>query len=305
MQLNLLKATQTLERTMPIMNRRLLLYGAITFGLLVSIPLGAGSFYGLASFSDNPGFWGQLGAGFGLVAAIYGYRMARPVLFLSLDLVHLCAIVKRIQRSELPSGKEQYGHLKQQVGSLFPSPKKADTCRLKLRQLIVNTFAQQPPGNRLGSFPAAKWLQEGIAIGLLGFAADAMIAPAFKEMRLLSIRQGAVVFCRHYREFFQHCLLLNAFLYTMLAFSFWLLLTPVGWVDNALPIGLGIWKYILGLILTFWIKASFLDPIVTAAIVMNLLPLCENMGENDADEWSESLSILEPLEQEQDPKSQG
>ncbi len=287
MELNLLKATQMLERTMPILNRRILIYAAITMGLLLSIPIGAGSFFGLASFSDNPGFWGQIGAIFGLAAAIYGLRMARPALFFHLDLVQMSAIVKRLQGENLPSGKELNDSVKRQVSTLFQDPGSAWSYRLKLHQLI-HLCASRFPVNRAVPSPLKKWL-------LAGFVPDALFAPAIKENDFSALRKSAIAFCRKYQDFSRISLILNAFLFGMSFIAFWLLLTPVGWVDEALPISLGVWKYVFAAILTFWIKVVFLDPIAATAMIMNLLETYEATDTKDIDEWPEILSVLEPL----------
>ncbi len=300
MQLNLLKATQILERTMPIMNRRILVYAAITLGLLFSIPLGAGSFFGLASFSDNPGLWGQIGALAGLSAAIYGYHIARPRLFFHLDLLHLFAIVQRLEGVDLPSGKALQSHLKQQVRMLFSDPKTAWEYRLKLEKIILQAFlagssSDSSAGTKTSAFQ--KWL----AAAMMWFATDAMLAPAIKEMNVVALRQSALTFCRNFEAFFRYSLILNAFLYTLLFIAFWLLLKPVGWVDEALPISLGMWKLIFAAILTFWIKVVFLDPIITTAMTINLLSAYEQTDVNDIGAWSEILAVLEPLKEAGDP----
>ena len=240
MKLNLLKATQILERTMPVMTRRLLIYAAVTFGLLLSIPLGAGAFYGIASFSDDPGFWGQVGAIIGISGAVYAYRSARRTLYYHLDLVHLFAMVKRIEGSELPTGKEQYEFLKQQADQLFSDPGNAYTYLQNLHRFIVNVFAAQPPGNHLSPLPAGRGIQKWVASLWLGFAANAMIAPAIKTSKLSAIRNGASAFCHHFPGILRYSVFLNAFLYAAFGFAFWLFLKPVGWVDNALPLDLGL-----------------------------------------------------------------
>ncbi len=293
MQLNLLKATQILERTMPVMNRRILIYAAITLGLLFSIPLGAGSFFGLASFSDNPGFWGQIGAAAGLIGALYGYRIARPALFFHLDLPQLFAIVKRITGAELPSGKALHSQLKQQVQALFSEPRTAWEYRLKLKQVIAQAFTANATGNPSVA-TKTQALQKALVTATMGFAADAMLAPVIKEMSITALRRSALTFCENFQIFFRYSLILNAFLYTILLIAFWVLLKPVGWVDEALPISLGIWKPIFAAILTFWIKTVFLDPIVTTAMTLNLLSLSKEAGSGDGDRWTEILAELEP-----------
>ncbi len=292
----LLTATRILERTMPATTRRLLVYGAIALAYLVSIPLGAGTFYGLASFARNPGYWAQLGAIFGLAVCIYIIRMARPTLFHRVDLIHLAAMVKRLTGQELPSGKEQLKQLDSFVLKLFPSAQASFDCYCKIRQFVLESFTNLPPGNSLGQLlprPLAGWLQKGLTASLFGKSGvEAILAFANKEGRLGDLRRGALIFCAHYREIFRHSLILSAFSYSLSLFAFWLFLKPVGWVDEALPADLGFWQYAFALILTYWIKAAFLDPITTAAMTITLLQLEQETQVSE--EVTQELSLRLP-----------
>lgn len=295
----LLTATRILERTMPATARRLLVYGAIALSYLLSIPLGAGTFYGLASFARNPGAWAQLGAILGFIACIYAVHRVRPALFHRVDLIHLAAMVKRLTGQDLPSGREQLDYLHQFTQKLFPSAKESFACYLKIRRFAFEAFANLPPGSQLSRLPQplAFWLQKGLTAGLLGFSAEAILALAIRENRLGDLRRGAAVFCEGYREIFRYALILSAFLYGLSLIAFWLLLKPVEWVDAALPSELGLWQYVFALILTYWIKAAFLNPIVIAAMTITLLQLEEQTSPSEEimQEWSRRLPSLTQL----------
>ncbi|GAB6068146.1 hypothetical protein JCM13664_14650 [Methylothermus subterraneus] len=297
----LLTATRILERTMPATTRRLLVYGAIALAYLASVLLGAGTFYGLASFAKNPSLWGQLGAIFGLSACIYAIRQTRAVLFYRVELIHLSAMVKRLTDQELPSGKEQLKILDAFVFGLFPSAQASFSCYLQTRQFVLESFGYFPPGNRIVQFlpkPLAGWLQRGLSASLFGKpGAEALLALACKAGRLGDVRRGAVVWCERYREILPHALLAGAFLYGLALVAFWLLLKPVAWVDAALPTDLGVWQYVFALILTYWIKAAFLDPIVTAAMTITLLELEKETQVSDqtTQAWSAKLPSLARL----------
>ncbi len=295
----LLTATRILERTMPATTRRLLIYGAIALSYALSIPLGAGTFYGLASFARNPGYWAQLGAILGLIACIYAVHRVRPTLFHRVDLIHLVAMVKRLTGQDLPAGREQLDYLRQFTQKLFPSAEESFACYLKIRRLACEAFANLPPGSHLGRLPQplASWLQKGLTAGLLGSGAEAILAVATRENRLGDLRRGAVIFCERYREIFRHGLILSAFLYGLSLAAFWLLLKPVAWVDAALPSELGLWQYVFALILAYWIKAAFLNPIVIAEMTITLLQLEgeTQASEESIQEWSRRLPSLTQL----------
>lgn len=294
----LLTATRILERTMPATAQRLLVYGAIALSYLLSILLGAGTFYGLASFARNPGAWGQLGAVLGLAACIYAVRLARPALFHRVDLIHLAAMVRRLTDQELPSGREQLDYLARSIRSLYPSAKESFACYLKLSRFVFEAFADLSPAGQLGLPRPLAWLQTGLTAAILGKpCAEAILAFAIRGNRLADLRLGAAVFCERYREVFKHALIVSAFVYSLFLFAFWLLLKPAAWVDAALPSDLGLWQYVLALILAYWIKAAFLDPIATAALTISLLQLeaKTQIAEEIVRKWSSRLPSLAQL----------
>lgn len=296
----LLTATRILERTMPATVRRMLLYGAIALAHLSSILLGAGTFYGLASFAKNPGIWGQLGATLGLVACFYVVRKARPILFYRVDLVHLAAMVKRLTGQDLPSGKEQLEQLDLFISRWFSSATESLACYRKIQQFAVEVGASLSPLSRLCVLPKplAWWLQTGLATVLSGKShAEALLALAVRGEGVGDLRYGAAVLCQHYRQVFQHSLIASAFVYGLALFAFWLFLKPVAWVDDALPSDFGFWQYVFALILTYWIKAAFLDPIATAALTIKLLQLEEQTAPSEelVQEWSLRLPSLAQL----------
>ncbi len=295
----LLTATRILERTMPATTRRLLVYGTVTLAYLLSILLGAGTFYGLASFAKNPSFWGQLGAIVGLSTCLYAICQIRPTLFHRVDLIHLAAMVKRLTGQELPSGREQLEQLDAYLPKLFPSGQESFACYLKIRRFVLEASSNLPPTNQLSRLPQplAAWLPQGLTTAILGPCTQAILALAIQAGRLTDLRRSAVVLCEHYQAIFRHALILSAFLYGLSLVAFWLFLKPVEWVDAALPLELGLWQYVFALILTYWIKAAFLDPIVVAAMTIALLQLKEqtSLSEEIMQQWHLKLPSLAQL----------
>ncbi|HEB77712.1 MAG TPA: hypothetical protein ENI90_04200 [Methylothermaceae bacterium] len=292
-QLQLLAATRILEHTMPVTSRRILIYGAITLALLFAVLAGAGTFFGLASLSDNPGFWGQIGAIVGLIAALYGLKAARPLLFYHIELMQWAAVTKRAEGESLPAGKEQLEFLRTQVQALFPDAKAAFSLRRRLQQAVCAFVLQLPPSSRLNVFPEA--LGNALAAILAGFGADALIAAILHQGKLSAWRRALAAFCQHYPVVFRNILLSKAFMYLMLLIAFWLMLKPVGWVDEALPTDMGIWKYVFAAILTYWIKTAFLNPIVTTALILTLIPLAKEADEAVLEEWQPRIPVLSQL----------
>ncbi len=291
--LQLLTATRILEHTMPVTSRRLLLYGAITIALLFAVLAGAGTFFGLASLSDDPGFWGQIGAVLGLVAAMYGLHVAKPYLFYHLEALQWAAVAMRIEGENLPAGKEQLDFLRNRVQALFANAKEAFSLRCQVQAAIAELALRLPPGERVGALP------RGLALGLMrvltGFVADAVMAVILQRGERTAWRPALAAFCRHHPTVFRHILLAKAFSYAMLVASFWILLKPVGWVDEALPTDLGMWRYVFAAILTYWIKAAFLDPIITAALTLTLIPLARESDEGVLAEWLPRVPSLSRL----------
>ncbi len=291
--LQLLTATRILEHTMPVTSRRLLIYGAVTIALLFAVLAGAGTFFGLASLSDDPGFWGQIGAVFGLVAAIYGLRVAEPHLFYHVEALQWAAAAHRIEEDSLPAGKEQVDFLRNRVRALFTDAKEAFSLRSRLQEAIVDLALQLPPSDRFGALP--RRLAQGLLRILTGFVADAVMAVILQRQERGAWRPALAALCRNHPIVFRHILLAKTFSYLLLLVSFWLLLKPVGWVDEALPTDLGAWKYVFAAILTYWIKAAFLDPIITVALTLTLLALAREADEGVLAEWLPRVPALSRL----------
>ncbi len=291
--LQLLTATRILEHTMPVTSRRLLIYGAITIGLLFAVLAGAGTFFGLASLSDDPGLWGRIGAVLGLMAAMYGLHVAKPHLFYHLEALQWAAVAMRIEGESLPAGREQLDFLRNRVQALFTNAKEAFSLRCRLQEAITELALQLPPGDRFGALPRS--LARGLVRVLTGFVTDAVMAVILQRRDRTAWRPALAAFCQDYPTVFRHVLLAKAFLYAMLIASFWVLLKPVGWVDDALPTDLGVWKYVFAAILTYWIKAAFLDPIITAALTLTLIPLAREADEGVLAEWLPRIPTLSRL----------
>lgn len=290
--LPLLTATRILERTMPVMSRRFLIHAALAWGAIVLILAGASTFFGIFSFGNNPGFWAQLGAWAGVALSWYLLHRLRPTLLYPIRLLHLAAIVRRITDQELPPGKAQIEFLHQRLRPLFPTPQAIVTHFEKIQRVIVECFSTySSPLSRFKQLPAP-WghqVNRWFSSLLLGFMADAILAFALAEEKRQASHKGAVTFIRHYRSLFRFSIGLNLFLLSAFLGVYWLMLKPVGWVDDAVPAEMGLWKYIFALILAGWLKASFLDPIVTTAATIKLFSLAKQMPPD--------LEKTEPIDQ--------
>ncbi len=297
----LLSATRVLERTMPIMTLRLLVYGAITVGWIMAILMGAGTFFGLASFGENPGFWGQVGAFLGLGIGLYLIFRFRFWLFYHFKLPHLAAMIRKICNLELPPGKAQIQYLQDLVAPLFPNLQETCAFQQKIHQVITETLVKHPIlQKRIQALPQslARIIQQGLPYLLLGYYNQAILAFAFRENRLSACRNGAIVFTAHHQALLKYAGILLTFLLTLLLAAFWLLLKVVMWVDNAVPTDFGVWNYIFALILSGWIKAAFLDPIITAAATMKLFNLADKQmpAEEEVERLIEQFPSLSALE---------
>ncbi|HHJ39451.1 MAG: hypothetical protein AXA67_09055 [Methylothermaceae bacteria B42] len=292
-ELYLLSATRILERTMPVMTRRLLVYGVITLGWILAILMGAGTFFGLASFGDNPGFWGQMGAFLGLGASAYAIYRARQWLFYHCKLPHLAAMVRKICNLELPPGKAQLPYLQELIQPLFPNLQETLAYYRKIHQVVTEAIIKHSNlSKKINALPKpiAQTLQQGLPYLLFGYYDQAILAFAFKEGRLSACREGASVFVANQKAVLTFSIILLTFLSAFFLIAFWLFLKVVLWVDTAVPADFGIWNVIFALILSGWIKAAFLDPIITTATTMKLFDLAEKQ--------KLSQEVMEKLSQE-------
>ncbi|BCX89437.1 hypothetical protein MIN45_P1810 [Methylomarinovum tepidoasis] len=286
---SLLTATRLLEQTMPVTSRRILVYAAITLGLVFAVLVGTGTFVGLASLSDDPGFWGRIGAVVGLTAGIYLVRSFRALRYFRLDLPHLTAMAIRTAGGDLPPGKAQFEQVSHQVEDTFGDAKTAFALRRRLLDLLAAAALQHAASlQRLPGPIRARLLDL-----LWWHSADAILAEAARRQTPDICRRGVAAFGARFPEVLRQTLIGKAFLYSLWIGAFLLLLRPVVWVDEALPTALGIWNYVFAAILTYWVKGAFLNPIVSGLMLLTLQPRLEEVDDDTLKTWQQKLPALE------------
>lgn len=288
---SLLTATRLLEQTMPVTSRRILVYAAITVGLVLAVLVGTGTFVGLASLSDDPGFWGRIGAVVGLAAGIYLVRAFRALRYFRLDLPHLTAMAIRTAGGDLPPGKAQFEQVSRQVEDTFGDAQTAFALRRRVLDLLAAAALQHAAGAGLQRLPEA--VRARLLDLLWWHSADAILAEAARCGAPDVCRRGVAAFGARFPEILRQTLIGKAFLYSLWLGAFLLLLRPVVWVDEALPTALGIWNYVFAAILTYWVKGAFLNPIVSGLMLLTLQSRLEEVDDDTLKDWQRKLPALE------------
>ncbi len=290
---SLLTATRLLEQTMPTTSRRILVYAAITLGLVFAVLIGAGTFVGIASFSDDPGFWGRIGAVVGLVTGIYLVHSFRVLRYFRLDLPHTTAMAIRAAGEPLSPGKAQFEQVSRQVADSLGDAESAFGRRRQLLDLLAEAALQQRAIAILRHLPPA--LRTRIHDLLWWHSADAILAEAVRRRAPAACGLGVAAFGSHFPQVLRQTLIGKAFLYGLWLGAFLLLLRPVAWVDAALPTALGIWNYVFAAILTYWVKGAFLDPIVSGLLLLTLQPRLDEIDDDTLNAWRQKLPALAQL----------
>lgn len=266
---NLLAATRSIEASMPFLLYRLMVYLAVSLGYLFSALAGAGTAIAFASFSANPAASAGLGAVIGFTA--YGvllYKL-RADLFFNVKAGHLALLADQVKGVKLPEGKAQIEYAKQGALQRFGSPAVFFAVTRSTRQVIT-------------ALPRKYWplfrgiTNEAIAKSLayLTGCLASTSTQAILALHLLhnddnpwrSAQNGLILQSRHFPWLLKNRLYLLLFECLGLLAAFALILVPVNNVAAALPVSVGVWRFVFALVFAWSLKATFFEPIAAAAM---------------------------------------
>lgn len=289
---NLLQATRAVEKTMPFVLFRWLMYLGVAGGLLFATLGGAGTAIGLSSLSSNPTLFANLGAIAGFAGFLWAYHKLRRTLFYHVDGPHLLLLAKIASGEVLPQGKAQIDYSKQLMSKIFPS----SSGLFALQRNVAEAFAALPrllaPGlvnhaqpqiaTALGALYA--WigsLNSDVVIARISSTPTQQDFAAVAEVERAAGAQALLL---------RNRLSLIAVEFIGLVLSYAVLLVPSKSIAAMLPADTGIWPYVFALVFAWNIKASFLVPISQAA----MLQVFGNLPESQPDTM-QSLDTIDAI----------
>jgi hypothetical protein len=270
MNVNLLAATQAVEKTMPFVFYRWLVFLGLALGFLLSALAGAGTAIAMSSFSSDPTMFANLGAilGFGAFGWLL-YRFRTSVAS-AVSTPHLLLLAKVIQGDTVPTGKAQLQFAKQASAERLPPLTDARLLATKARATLgalphLEGLTLLPcPVDKLA--PAIARLSAWVSAS----NADAVLARAATDPRYSPWRAAWLAILRQagdLKTYLRQRGYVTLFVFIGWIVAYAVLLVPSLKLAAALPFATSFWPYVVAGVLSWNLKASFLDPIAQAAMI--------------------------------------
>ena len=270
MKVNLLTATRTVEKTMPFVFYRWLVFLVLAIGFTFSAFAGAGTAIAFFSLSANPTMFANVGAimGFGT----FGWLLYRfwDTIDASVSIPHLLLMSKLVEGESLPSGKAQLPFGKQAASDRLPSAADGRLLKTRIRAVLgalPRLFGLSLlPGIHAKLDPAVErvtaWISQlNTDVIIARMVTDPTHGP-WNSARLGILRQAADI-----KTYSTQRAYVTLFVLIGSVVSYIVLLTPAVKIAAALPFSTTFWPYVVAGVFSWNIKASFLDPIAQAAMI--------------------------------------
>jgi hypothetical protein len=270
MNVNLLTATQAVEKTMPFVLYRWLVNLAIAFGFLLAALGGAGTAIAFSSFASDPTVFANVGAVVGFVAFGCLVYVFRRTLADEVAHPHLLLTGRVVKGESIPAGVAQIAFAKQSLRARFPN----NAERRDLGNKLHDTLSRLPSlfGIRieLSQYPK---LTDALSRGLARLSAanadvGLAVAATERELGIWESARGTILrHAQHLRSILRQRGYVAVFEALGCVVSFAALLVPLLKIAAALPFPTGFWPYVFAGVFSWNIKASFLEPISQAAMM--------------------------------------
>ncbi|RYU58958.1 hypothetical protein EWI61_09610 [Methylolobus aquaticus] len=270
MKVSLLTATQNVEKTMPFVFYRWLVFLALAFGFVFAALAGAGTAIAMFSLSANPMLFANLGAVVGFLAFGWLLRHFWGSVETAVVTPHLLLLGKVVKGELIPAGKAQLQFAKQITDECLPVTVQPRQLNAKVKATLhslprlVGVSIVPPVHPKLTPFIA--WLTASISRA----NADAVFARVgnTREPGPWRIAQLGIVRQAHDLKTYvtqRGYVALVMLIGWIVAYA--VLLIPCLKIAAALPFPTSFWPYVVAAVLSWNLKASFLDPIAQAAMI--------------------------------------
>jgi hypothetical protein len=269
----LLKATQTLEKTMAYMIYRLGMYLVLSLVLIFGILAGTGFGLILDSMFSKSDFFVGVGGIAGFVVFAFIFYWFRGSWLFSMRAPHVALLNEALGEATTPQGWSQVAHGRRRVSERFSTADELLVLDKRIKATLAYLFRRSTAiGQKLSG------LGDSTSSRLLARIAE--IPAAFSDEIILgyclndSSRSasaaaitGLTLFAQNFRRLFRNAIALLTFKYLITFIIFLLMLSPVGWVDQIIPVEFGYWRYVFAALMTWPLKSALFDPIVVAAMM--------------------------------------
>lgn len=269
----LLDATRAVEKTMAYMIYRLAMYLVLSLILVFAILAGAGTGLILDSLFRTSGFFGGIGGVVGFVVFAFILYWFRGNWFYSMKAPHLVLLNESMNEAVVQHGWAQVGHARSQVRERFSTAAELHTLDKRVKAVLADLFGHCTGlGKRVsgyGDTPFSRSIGRIMEAPAM-YTHEVIIAHCLKDgtcSASAAAVRALVLYAQNFNRLFKNALALLVLKYSGAFCIFLLMLAPVGWIDEFLPVDFGNWIYVFALLLTWPLKSALFDPIVLVAMV--------------------------------------
>lgn len=292
--IKILTATQTMEKTMGFTFYRLFLCFVVSFAFVLATLMGSGIGMMMGSAVDKMTDWGSLGASLGFATFGVIVFLARGSWLYRLRARHIALLVDAVAENMLPYGWAQIEYGRQQVTQRFPVTRDLVGLDQLIRQIqnyLLKTCTRF--GRRIPTIPnvfAARLVLNLFAVPLR-YTGEIVIAKCFSgdaSNPWAEARDGVVYYAQNFGQIWRNALPMFVLIYAGWLCVYLLMLVPVGWVEGVMPIPFGYWRYLFALVFAWPIKAAIFDPIAVAGLILLFFEKIQNTVPNP--DWIAQLT---------------
>jgi hypothetical protein len=288
---NLLAATRSIEKSMPFVLYRWLVYLGVSFALLFATLVSAGTFIAFASFLPKPGSVAGFGALVGFLGLIYGFYRFRGSLFFNVNAGQLALMAEQERGGKIPDGFAQVEFAKSRADARFNSAQFHHYIS-EIGAVLTEDFLKNCGYFSPGSFPYR--ISALLSQGLLGTSIRALAAQDFLRAAGDPWKNASDSLLRILR---QRDRLLKWQIYSLILqltgwlTSVFLMFYAVDAAASLLPVNVGWWRYLFAAVLAWSLTEAFLAPIAIIALAQGFAQMVEESpAPPDADvaQWAAS-----------------
>ncbi|MCI0666655.1 MAG: hypothetical protein L0Y43_01210 [Methylococcaceae bacterium] len=277
---------------------RLAMYLVLSLVLVFAILAGTGTGLILDSFATNSSFFSGIGgiAGFAIFGFVFYWF--RDTWLYSMKAPHVALLNEAIEERIVQQGRAQVAHAQNRVSERFSSAANLYTLDKRTKAVLAHLFRRcNAIGQRLSGLGDTIFsrLIARIAETSASYVHETILAECLKDTTrsASSVATAALVlYAQNFDRLFKNALALLALKYFAATVIYLLMLAPVGWIDEIIPVELGGWAYVLALLLTWPIKSALFDPIALAAMLGVFQDLTR--GQSPDSDWEVRLASESP-----------
>jgi hypothetical protein len=291
-------ATSIMVRTAPFLLFRIIVYFAITLGLILATGTGAGVGWGIGNFGDEEfragaTVWGAFG-GFGIAGAVLFFL--RDYLLYVVKAGHLALMVEALEGRPIPQGRAQIDHAATvvkarfgQASALFALDQVIKGVITAITGLVQGLMSILPiPG--LDRIMAVVRAYLRVAVGLIDEVILAHAIRTNSDNAWGSAREALVLYGQNARPMLVNAAWLTLILYGLSFVVFLVMLAPAAAVVWLMP---GAWSaggVVFALVFAWAVKAALIEPFALACLLQVFFKVTE--GQTPNPEWERKLESV-------------